>query len=82
MPIYYVSLLITTKLCLSHKFRIDCFVIFCNIFFCCRQVYLLPPKRFDYQHKANIETQGYIRGRPIVVRYIVTLIKFSGFSDS
>ena len=31
--IYYVSLLITTKLYLSHKFRINFFVIFCNTIF-------------------------------------------------
>ena len=71
---YYVSILFITKLYLSHKFRINCFVIFCNTMFCCRQVHLRPPESFNHRHKANIEIHGSIRGQLIVFRKIMTLI--------
>ena len=46
-PFYYVLFVIITKLCSSHKFWINSFVIFPNtICFCCRQVNLLPSKSF------------------------------------
>ena len=71
---YYDLLLIITKLCLYHKSRINLFVIFCNTIICCNQVHLWPPKSVDLRQKANIEIKGSIRGRPIFVREIMTLI--------
>ena len=71
---YYVSLLISKKLYLSQKSRINFFVIFCNKMFCYIQVHPRPPKSFDHQHKANIERQGYIRDKLIVVREIINII--------
>ena len=53
--IYLFILLIITKLCLSHKFWINFFVIFCNTIFRCRQVHTQPLDIFVHQHKANIE---------------------------
>ena len=65
---YYALLLIITELCLSQKIRINCFVIFCNIIFFCRQVLLRPPESLNCLHKTIIERRGYIRGQTIVVR--------------
>ena len=59
---------------LISNFCINLFVIFCNKMFCCRKVHIRPPKSFDHQQKGSIERRGYIRGRLIVVRKIVTLI--------
>ena len=67
-------LLIITKLYLSHKFRINLFMILCNIIFRCRQVHIGPPESFNRRQKANIERRGSIRDWLIVVREIVTLI--------
>ena len=71
---YYVLLLIITKISLSYKFRINFFVIFCNTLIHCSQVHLRPPESGNIQHKANIEIQGFLRCRLIIVRYIMTLI--------
>ena len=72
---------IIKQLYLSQKFRINFFVILCNIMFFFRQVHLRPPKSFYHRHKANIEIWVSIRGQTIVVREIVTMNKSSGFSD-
>ena len=71
---YYVTLLITRKLYVSHKFWINLFVIFYNTIFCWRQVHLRSPKIVNHQHKANTEIFEYIKGSLIVVRDIMTLI--------
>ena len=47
---YYVLFVIITEICLSQKIRINSFVIFSNTVFCCRQVNLLPSKRFYFPH--------------------------------
>ena len=71
---YYFSLLIIIKFYFSQNVWMNYLVIFCNRFFCYRQVHLRPPKIFDHLHNANISVWVYIRGRAIVVREIVTLI--------
>ena len=71
---HYVLLLIITTLYLSHKFRINSFVLFCNTMFFYIQVHLRPFENFDHQHKADIERRGCIKGWLIVVRKIMTLI--------
>ena len=71
---YPVLFLVFTKLCLSHKFRTNFIVIFCNTITRCSQVHLRPPESFDLQYKSNIERRVFIRFRKIVVMDIVTLI--------
>ena len=71
---YYVLLLIITKLYLSHRIRINFFVIFFNTVFCCRQWHLWPPRSFNHRQKSNIEGGGSIRGRPIFLKEIMNLI--------
>ena len=44
-----------TELCLSYKFWINLFVIFCNTIIRCSQVHLRPPESADLQHTVNIE---------------------------
>ena len=66
--------LIITELCLSHKFRINYFVIFPKTFFRCRQVNIPPPKIAYSPHTSNIEIWISIRGQKIVVKEIVTPI--------
>ena len=72
IPIYYVTLLIITTLYLSHKFWINFSVLFYTIIVCFTQVHLWPPNRFNCQEKASTERRGYIRGRLVVVREIMT----------
>ena len=67
-------LLIITKLYLSYKFRIHCFLIISNTIVFCRQVHLQPPKSFNRQDKAKIERRGSIRAAPIIVMEIFNLI--------
>ena len=65
--IHHKTLLISKKL---NRFLCDIF----NTIICCRQVHLQPTEIVDLRHKENIERQGSIRGRPIIVREIVTLV--------
>ena len=50
-----VSQIITTKVCLSRKFRINYFVIFSKGIFCFKRVNILPSNSFDRPDVANIE---------------------------
>ena len=59
---------IITKLCLSHKFRINPLVNFPKTIFCCRQVNLLTSRSVDRPDAENIERRISIRGRLIVVK--------------
>ena len=59
---------------LNSKNCINFFVIFCNTMFCYIKVHLWSPKIFDHRQKAKFERWGSIRGRPTVVRDIVTLV--------
>ena len=60
--IFYVFLLIITKLCLFHKFRINFIVIFCHTKFFCSQIHILPPEKVDLQNKVNIWKTGIYQG--------------------
>ena len=50
------------------------FVVLYNMVIWFSQVHIQLSKSVDIEHKSNIERRVFIRGRPIVVREIVTLI--------
>ena len=80
---FLISKIIITKLCLSHKFQINSFLVFSKAIFCCIKLNQPPSKSFDYPdaenivrrpHRANIERRGSVGVWMIVVRDITTLI--------
>ena len=74
MSIYYVLSLFITKLYLYQKFGINFFVIFFNTIFAADKYIYDIPKALITKKKQKNERRGSIRGQPIIVREIVTLI--------